>query len=252
MNTYRIAGFKALSALTLSFALAGQASAALTNPVYIDFGYTGSGGMAPQAGTPPTGYESFVYSWNSVDAQGGYTIANMVDSGGSPTGLGLTVHDQFGFSNNSGIYIPDGPGTTPNDGREFWQAANDSLYVQNGGENTGGVTISGLDPLKTYDLSFIGVNINVSGRYADITLTGASANPLGLLQSSTSTNTYVLGATGIAPSAGGNIVIDIAWDASSSGSFAYVSAVKLAETPEPASLGLLAASGLMVLMRRRH
>lgn len=229
---------------TLSLSVVGGASAAT---VYLDLG-----AGALQDGPPPAGYESHVYSWNTVGPALNTTIADLVDSSGALTGIGLVVSDSFKFTNASGQPLPTGAAM------EFWQGANDSLYLardnaQPPDDTTAAITLSGLDPSSVYDFIFFGAHSNLSlsgSRSLVITATGAAvaSTPEYVTSGHTGNVTSLLG---VAPNASGEIVLDVAFGPNAVGSFAYLNAIKITEVvPEPASLGLLLMAAGGVLARR--
>ncbi len=237
--------------------LLGCAGLALALPAHAAVVYLDLGANAIQGGAPPAGYESHVYSWNTVQPTGGFSIADLVDSAGNSTGLGVTVSDQFKGTNSSGPTAPAGSGM------EFWQGANDSLYLarnnaQPPNEVTGGITFTGLDPNATYDIKMLGAhnNLTLSARYLSITVTGESVTNLPEYLTTTHNGSNTISALDIVPSETGTIVIDFAFGPSTAAgdSFVYINAIKLTANaiPEPTSIALLGAGAVGLLVRRRR
>ncbi len=102
-------------------------------------------------------------NWNGVSSAAvGAGVADLVDYGaGLGTGISLVVHDDFEYSS-----IVDGPWTASPAYRSWidLDANKDGFLVRTSSGGTGGITLSGLDPTKTYRVELVGSRDTSTGR----------------------------------------------------------------------------------------
>ncbi len=189
----------------------------------IDFGSTNTG-------FPSTG------NWNNITTtsrnESGITL-NLVNELGNTTGVTLTVDDSFDFSNTLGT-------TTPNSSLPFISTATmDSFYGEasdfNGNVNeTGGYTLSNLDPLKYYSFSIFASRINVTdNRETLYTVTGQTTVSNTLNASNNTSNTASI--LNIKPLSNGTIsfVATTGTNNNNANGFYYLGAVKMVTSSTP-------------------
>ncbi len=181
-------------------------------------------------------------------------LFNLVDLGGNPTGIGLSVSDSFWPGSNTG-------GTTTPTGDAAGlpvNAVSDNLFgslIDFGGftEPTGGVTFSGMDPNLSYNFSFFASRMNVSdNREALYSLAGATNDSTTLdAANNTGTLAHIMG---ISPDANGDITLSVTAGPNNTSSFGfyYLGYVQITVVPAPASLGLVGMGSLVALRRRRR
>lgn len=239
-----------LPAAALGLAMAMQASAAITAPVYVDFGTgdnTHAGDLGLLAGAPAPHNAN---QWNSIWHIAGDTI-NMIDKDGNPTGAIMTISDTFTFYNAAGAGSPSAPTTVSGAATEFWQGGNDSIYIQNPGANpTGAFEITGLAAGGEYKITFFSARNGATGnRESFLRATGLAVYDSPVLDANANT-TNVASFNFFADNTG-KVSIELLKGAGNSVNFAYLNALKLEGVPEPASLGLLGLGGLLIARRRR-
>ena len=191
-------------------------------------------------------------SWNSVDSS--IWNGGLVDISGNPTAMGL------GFTAVAGTDYYNGPSW---DVQDPAAVVIDAAALGNLGVNeaaydyyvTSNFEVQGLDPSKTYNLTFYGAHIHnsddttVYSLYTDATHTSlidsTSLNvwndqPWMHNQNEVATISGVTGQTGLylgfIGAAGGD---------------GYLNAMQIEEVPEPATMALLFVGGLLVRKRRQ-
>ena len=179
-------------------------------------------------------------------------IADCVNDSGNNTGIALDVYDAFytTSANNNGTQSPFG------DAAMFdAMATRDSLYgcVQEWygqAQPTAGFRLTGLDPSLTYDFTIFASRLSVSdNREAQYDITGLNGGTAYL--NSVGNSSEVVMITGISPTPGGEIVVDVQPGPNNNNSygFYYLGAMKMSFVPEPASLTFLLLG--VALLRRR-
>ncbi len=170
-------------------------------------------GPAPDGGTV---WNDYSIALDGVDSTipTGYSVSNLLDSSGAATAIGVTM--------SSGWYRVFN-GTPANALLKEWAFARNS---------TGIVTVSGLDPLATYDIHLIG-----SGGYpTDFMIGGTTKAVTGAFAESnialwTENNQYVV-FSGLSPDGGG--IISISVEAHGSGSDGALAAMQISTSgPAP-------------------
>jgi hypothetical protein len=166
-------------------------------------------------------------TWNNLSGQ---AVENLICTDGKRLGYRLTVTDAFAGINTNGTTTPDAALSLPP------SATSDTLYGCDdfGGkkEPTAQLTIDGLDPAKTYRLTFFASRMGVKdNRQTEYKVTGASSETLYL---NASNNTSAVAASGWnAPDTAGRIVVDLkkGSENNNSNGFYYLGALKLESAP---------------------
>lgn len=191
-------------------------ASAQNDTVLIDFG--SSSAITPGA-------------WNNVTSYTGGQIIGMLNSKGLNTQLNLQITDPFTGINTSGTTNPDPALGIPA------SAAGDNFFgntVLFSGvtEPTGGVTISGLNPAKTYTVVLFASRVATDNRQTQYVVSGNIHDTLLL---NVSSNTNQLATTTLAPSGSGEIQITASPGPANDNTygFFYLSAMKLIYAHEP-------------------
>lgn len=224
-----------------------MAASAGATTILIDFGSDANT-------TPTTGGQS----WNNVTSAigtvvpsvGNTSLADLVSTTGSGTGISLTMVSRFGGANTNGTTT--GPASYPS------SATSDSLYgnTENftgaGANNFPSFRLAGLVVGQTYDFTFFASRISVGdNRETRYTIAGATSGSVTLNPSNNNTNTVPFSVT---PNASGEILISIAPGANNNNTanhFTYLNVLEINTVPEPGSLALAGLGGLLMLRRRR-
>ena len=164
--------------------------------------------------------------WNNInftDSSG--VIVPLFDSQVKATPFGFRVIDDFAGFNTGGVQTPDPSLGIPS------TASSDSYYgntvVLSGAlEPTGGIQLSGLDPLLSYSIVIYGSRVASDNRETSYTLVGASTVS-GVLNPSNNTS-EVLGLD-IVPRADGTVDLNVAPgdNNTNSNKFYYLNAIKI-------------------------
>lgn len=182
------------------------------------------------------------------------SIADMVDSDGASTGVGIAISGFFPGSNSTGSTTPMGdaalfPVTATRDNT----FGHTGPFSGNADASLGNVSLTGLDPSSSYDFTIFAARAGVTdNRETMYDFTGANTG-VGFLNPS-SNNTEIVVISGIQPTAAGEISIDVsAGPNNNNGSrFYYLGAMMIAPSiPEPTSLLLAGLAGVGFLVRRR-
>ncbi len=167
-------------------------------------------------------------NWNnhfSTDWETG--ISNFLDDQGNASTYSFEVTDNFVAGNGSGSTTPDSnlgfPAT----------ATNDSYYVQDGSNETGAITLSGLNTSNYYSFEIFAARAGATeNRETQYELVGANTE-VGYLNPSDNNSETVL-IENIQPDSSGNIVLNVSKgpnNANGAG-YAYIGAFKLIETTQ--------------------
>ena len=206
--------------------------------------------LSASLSTVPTGTPAALVEgqmqWNNLDIGSSTTLSNLIDTSGNATAIGVAVAGASGGYNSSASTVSQ---------------VNPMLYTYpaNGGSPT--VTFSGLDATgtTTYDLYVYnwwdwnpgGTNTTTSITEAGGTLPAAQTSHY-TDSASTEGNTFTQGVnyalfTGLTANASGDIQV------SSTGAAEFNGLQLVAvSTPEPATLALLAAAAMGLLLLRRR
>lgn len=226
-------------------AVSASSFAAITAPVYIDFG-AGDGNGNGDLGLRTTG-APVPNTWNSVGFNAGSssdTVA-LLDKDGNATGATVTITDGFNWYNAAGS-----PAGTSGDAAEFWQGGNDSLYIQVGGDDSAAFELTGLDAGVIYTLTYFASRDPAGdNRSGQLRATGASVVTSAELDAANNATEVV--SFDVAADLTGKISVELLRGPSSTSDFTYLNALKVEAIPEPASLALLGLGGLCLIARRR-
>jgi hypothetical protein len=159
-------------------------------------------------------------TWNNLmQARGGETITDMVNSEGNSTGMSIWIHDAFTGINTAGTTTPDESlGLSAN-------ASADSFFGSEGEhsgvkEPTGGVTIAGLDQNSKYTLTFFASRMETSdNREAKYVVTGSTETTVTLDAANNTSNAVSVEA--IRPNADGIITVAVSPGPNNSNSLKY-------------------------------
>ena len=152
-------------------------------------------------------------------------ISNFIDDQGNASTYSFAVTDNFVAGNGSGITNPDSnlgfPAT----------ATNDSYYVQDGDNNTGAFTFSGLNPSNFYTFEIFASREGATeNRETQYDLVGANSGVGYLNPSSNTSETAII--ENIQPDGAGNIVLTVQKGPNNENGagYAYIGAIKITET----------------------
>jgi predicted esterase len=181
------------------------------------------------AATTTTGGDDSANTWNNLTSHSLNSTLSLVDSTGATTGIGVTVTDPFAGNQSTGsttptAYVPD--------------AVRDSFYFDNG--QSPQLTLTGLDPTKTYDFKFLGSRMSGDGlvRSTRFTVQGFGS-AVAVVSDATNNSGTVAEVTGILPTAGGEITIDLAKNTvaplvnNTSSGVGYLGVLEITEVSEP-------------------
>lgn len=193
-----------------------------TTQVWVDFG---SSAITTDNATP---------HFNNVHTSVMTASHDLLDAGGLPTGITLQIDPtlRFNGSNTSGTLSPT-PGTDLNSLGLPATAIQDSLFgndvtFSGGVFPTALITLSGLNPSDSYDLTFAASRLGVGDvRTTDYEVAGATTVTATLDAANNESEVAVV--NGISPDAGGELVITVTKSASNTNStgFYYLGVLKL-------------------------
>lgn len=193
--------------------------------------------------------------WNNV-VPATTTLFATFDSLGNLTPVGLEITDTFfqtGEPSQLGSEAPAG------DAAAYPVSATDDYFF---GHTTGFAgadpnplgqfKLFNLDPSKTYDFTFF-ASRQVVGDTRDASYAVNGANSGSVVLNASNNNTEVVTVAGISPDGNNEIFVDVTPGPNNNNGqgFYYLGLVQVDVVPEPASIALMGASGLMVLGRRR-
>lgn len=170
-------------------------------------------------------------AWNNVTSYTGGQIMGMINSKGLNTQLNLQITDPFTGINTSGTTNPDPALGIPASasGDNFF---GNTMLFSGVTEPTGGVTITGLNPAKTYTVVLFASRVATDNRQTQYVVSGNIHDTLLL---NVSSNTSQLATTTLAPSGSGEIQITASPGPANDNAygFFYLSAMKLIYAHEP-------------------
>lgn len=191
--------------------------------------------------------------WNNVD-ESTTTIASLVDSSGTPTGISFAIAGYNTAPNSSGT----------NAGLDAWPgtATGDNLYGNLSswsGQVCPEITIDfgNLDPTSSYDFAIFASRMGVSDNRSALYSFSGSTTGSAVLDAANNTSTVAVVA-GIVPTPGGTIALSITPDASNTNGtgFYYIGLMELSGSlsaiPEPGFLTSLIGLGALGLCLRRR
>lgn len=167
-------------------------------------------------------------NWNNHLASAMDTdITNFINDEGVASTYSFGVTDSFVAANNDGTKTPD-----PSLGFPA-SATMDSYYVQNGSNETGAFTFSGLNTEMYYEFEIFASRAGVSdNRQSQYTATGDNTGIAYLDGSNNTANTTTI--ANIQPDASGNIVLELKKgpENTNGAGFCYIGIIKMTETTE--------------------
>lgn len=209
---------------------------------------SGNGGNQNQAldGTSAEGVVAYTgTTWN--DLSGTITSANLNDSDGNPSGIGVS-RTADGGNAQAGFTFSQTDGLVANEA----DILDNYLAATNGfGPPLAGPVVfqfTGLDPAATYDFHFVAVG-DTPGQGASLTLDGTT-----LTTSGTSPDGPLAAGDNFVSFIGltGNSALDLTLEAGpGNAAFAAISGFQIVQIPEPASLALLSLGMIGVVSVRR-
>ncbi|MBO3097777.1 T9SS type A sorting domain-containing protein [Gelidibacter pelagius] len=167
-------------------------------------------------------------NWNNHLASAMTTdITNFINDQGVASTYSFGVTDSFVAANNNGTTSPD-----PSIGFPA-TATIDSYYVQDGSNETGAFTFSGMNTSMYYQFEIFASRMSVSdNRQAQYTATGANTGIAYLDGGNNTANTTTI--ANIQPDASGNIVLALQKgpENTNGAGFCYIGVIKMTETTE--------------------
>ncbi|WP_309380995.1 hypothetical protein [Cerasicoccus frondis] len=237
------------STLCLAGLILASSTALHASTILIDFG--GTEGTFYDAGT-----DNY---WNTV-SNTTTTLADLVDTTNTNSGVSLTVTNTFNGANSDGSV--SGLPLLPAD-LNVAAATSDFVYVQGNipFSGSGSFTLSGLDSNTVYSFTIFGSRNSTQTRQTEYEAIGANTNygtltTSGTNISSSGTQNFndntVLTFNDVTPDASGNVVFNLG---RTNGDFGYLNLMQItAVIPEPSTYALatgLVCIGGVVLHRRR-
>ena len=196
-----------------------------------------STGPAPDTGTIWTDYEvALTGTGDTIPA--GYTLSNLPASDGSATTIDIQLTSGFFRSFN---------GTVAASGNDQDALQNERIFSNN--NNTGIITISGLNPALTYDLYMIASGFNTT-----YSVGGETTTALGTVNTVDGTKVWTDGThyasfSGLSPSVTGTIALGVTGNGQQ---FGAIGGLQIVAVPEPSSAVLLLGSVIGIALGRRR
>jgi len=228
----------------VALAIVVSASAVMALPVYLDLGST----------TDPVLPGGDM--WNQLggtEVAVGNMIADLQDVIGDPTGVGVSVTDNFQFENNTGGAAWASPS---------WAVVgmvSDSFSIDSNNTSAtsevGAITFTGLDDSLVYRFEVLSSRDGPAPRAAFFTLGGnAPDNHVGSFDAKTDgTDANKVMVWAGATSTAGALVLTMTVDETITGNrFAYLNAVRFEVIPEPGSIALMGIGMISMLFRGRR
>ena len=200
---------KLICSLTLYLAILSTGLSQDVFTVSVDFGGAASG-----------------FPWNNVDNSQSGSIPDLIDQQGEATGISLSITDAFNGTNSSGTTTPDMaldiPATASGDSF-FGNTEEFSSRI----EESGGVTLSGLDPDVLYSIEIFASRIATDNRETFYNIEGLNSDFAELNVSSNESEIIVH--TDLSPSADGTLSITAAKGVNNNNAFGffYLGAIRL-------------------------
>lgn len=196
----------------------------LDQKMYIDFGPTGGTGGGITAN--PDANANY---WNNATNGALAASLSLVNSANVNTGYTMTVTDNF-VINTANNYGPTGPTQANLGDLAIGSATQDYFYLETGGSanTTGQLTISNLNPSKSYKFNIFGSRPTNAVRVSGFAFAGANTFT-GQLQTSdggTGNLNTILATPLLTPNASGVITINMSII---SGGFAYLNCMRIEE-----------------------
>lgn len=195
-------------------------------------------------------------NYNNILISNGSTL-NAIDSLGANTGISLASSGFNPGSNLNGTTAPTGAASIfdPQATRDNFFGHALGVFNQPNLLPLGVLTLTGLNPLATYDFTFFasrtGVTDNRETKYEVVGLNSG----FGLLDAANNT-ANVAAVSGISPDALGNLTVNVTMGPNNNNGtgFFYLGAMEIVvnPVPEPSSLALAALGGLALAFGRRH
>lgn len=183
--------------------------------------------------------------WNNINDQAMGSEADLLNSNGFTTGIGLAITDRFNGINTNGTQNPDQalglPATATGDSF-FGNIATFGGLV----EPTAAFTLTGLNPDQPYQLSFFASRTAGDNRETQYSVTGSTIDTAYL---NVSSNDSELAITEVMPTASGTIEVKMepGPNNNNGSNFYYLGALRLTYPNQgpsgPASLSLVAPNG---------
>ena len=242
--------------MALLSGLSFHAPASRAAVFFVDFGNS----------TYPSGASTYVdangKTWNNAIATtAGSTLSNLRDTAGHASSISLYNAEQFA-SNGGSSYGLTSPNASYLGDFAVESATIDNWYNFKPNDGTGrDLYLNGLDPTRTYNLSFFAVRQNAEVRITTYTVTGGNGTFAANLQTSgtgmglggfNGNNTNIIRMMNIAPDINNRITINVNAFASDYG---YINILGIEEAvPEPSTALFLMVGGVLlryVKQRRR-
>lgn|GEM_PF-2152204 len=160
-------------------------------------------------------------TWNTISSSTNTTPRALVDTNGSSSGYTFAITDGFDQTrDDGGSVLADYPATAQ---RTMFALRDDNPL-------TGSMTISGLDPNKTYDFAFFARRGSLVAGYdytGIYTFTGGGT-PVSVIVDA-ATNTEITSVPGLQPSAGGTITLTITGGPGAGNDFPVINFLRFSE-----------------------
>ena len=136
------------------------------------------------------GSQSAPLPWNNMADITDGNRSNLLESNGTATDIGIEVYDAFNGINTSGTTNADPALNIPSEvsGDSFYGNA---IEFAGGTQPTGGVTITGLDPAKLYDLTIFGSRLATDNRETQYNIYSGQADTSLYLNVADNTSEFV-------------------------------------------------------------
>lgn len=238
-----------ISALKLAFAAVPMVLASLGHaaPVLVDFGRADR----------PTAADPSGHVWNNVTSPA--AVANpagatsLLDTDGNATTLRLRITDNFQDTNAPGDAA--GGTLTPNPALGYPATATSDFFYGQSSNPTAVILLTGLDPNQDYDFTFFGSRVGATDvRTTTYSVKGLAADPVVVQLDASGNTSNTAKAALVRPTAGGEVTVTVGAAASNTNAskFFYLNVMEINAVPEPGSLALLLAGGVLMVRRGRR
>lgn len=176
------------------------------------------------SGTTTTGGDDPANTWNNFTSNTTNASLGLVDTAGAATGITLTLTNNFTGTASNGSTSPTAYVT---------DAVRDTHYFDNG--KTPQLKLSGLDPAKLYNLSFLGSRMASDGKVRSTLFTTHGYATLSTVNNATDNTGTVSTISNLLPTAAGEIVIDLDDDVSNDTTtkVGYLGVLEITTSPNP-------------------